>query len=224
MDIELTLRHFAEVAPQFEIDVVHTCAEALARLAQPPAYDVALIDLRMPDQSGLDFAREARRRRLPLPPFIMISGMGDEAAAIASLKLGAADYVAKREGYLDQLQYTIDHAIAHDRLDRLSEQLQAELAARKRAEDELRFRNLILSTQQEASIDGILVVDTNGKIISSNRRFVEMWGIPSDIMQSGSDERALQSVTDKLADPEAFIGKVKHLYAAPDEKSQDEVA
>jgi signal transduction histidine kinase len=141
MDIELTLRHFAEEAPQFEIDVAHTCADALARLSRPPAYDVVLVDLRMPDQSGLDFAREARCRGLPLPPFIMLSGKGDEAAAIASLKLGAADYLAKREGYLEQLPTTIDRAIAYDRLDRLNQQLRTELAERKRAEAELATAN-----------------------------------------------------------------------------------
>ncbi len=136
MDIDLTLRHFAETAPEFKIDVVNTCADALARLAQPPAYDVALIDLRMPDQSGLDFAREAKHRGLPLPPFVILSGMGDEAAAIASLKLGAADYVAKRDGYLNQLPYTMERAIAHDRLNRISEQLRVELAEHKRIETE----------------------------------------------------------------------------------------
>jgi two-component system, cell cycle sensor histidine kinase and response regulator CckA len=134
MDVELTLRHFAESAPQFKIEVVNTCGAAMARLAESPAYDVVLIDLRMPDQSGLDFAREAKHRGLPLPPFIMLSGMGDDAAAIASLRLGAADYVAKREGYLNQLQYTIERAIAYDRLDRISEQLRVELAERKRIE------------------------------------------------------------------------------------------
>ena len=136
MDIELTLQYFAETAPQFEIDVMHSCADALARLAQPPAYDAALIDLRMPDMSGLDFAREARQRRLPLPPFIMISGKGDEVTAIASLKLGAADYEAKREGYLEQLRYTIERAIAHEQLARITTQLRDELAERKRSEEE----------------------------------------------------------------------------------------
>lgn len=99
-----------------------------------------------------------------------------------------------------------------------------DISAQKRAEEELRFRNVILSTQQEASIDGILVVDVNGKIASSNGRFAEMWGIPSDIMESRSDERALQSVLEKLADPEAFISEVKRLYAIPGEKSRDEIA
>ncbi|MCX6546428.1 MAG: response regulator [Acidobacteria bacterium] len=147
MDVELTLRHLAESAPHLVMDVVHTCGEALARLEQPHAYDLVLVDLRMPDQSGLDFVREARLRRLVLPPFIIISGKGDEAAAVATLKLGAADYVVKREGYLDQLPYTIEQAIAHHHLRRLNQQLQVELAERGEAEralraSEVRYRDL----------------------------------------------------------------------------------
>jgi PAS domain S-box-containing protein len=93
----------------------------------------------------------------------------------------------------------------------------------KQAEDELRFSNLILSTQKESAIDGILVVDVNGKTISFNRRFTDIWGIPPNIIKSKSDEHALQSVMDMLANPEKFISKVKHLYAAPDEITQDEI-
>ena len=99
-----------------------------------------------------------------------------------------------------------------------------DITERKRAEEALQFRNILLSTQQEASIDGILVVDENGKIISSNRQFADMWGIPSDIVAFGSDERALQSVMNKLANPEEFLNKVKHLYKARNETSRDEIA
>ncbi len=99
-----------------------------------------------------------------------------------------------------------------------------DISARKQAEEELRFRNLILSTQQEASIDGILVVDVAGRIVSSNLRFAEMWGIPKDIIESRSDERALQVMRDKVARPEEFIEKTKALYEAPGAKDQDEVA
>ena len=93
----------------------------------------------------------------------------------------------------------------------------------KRAEEALAFTYIILRTQQELSIDGILVVDGNGKILSYNKRFVNMWGIPPDVIESQSDERALQSVMDKLASPEEFMRKVKHLYEAQDEISSDEV-
>jgi len=75
------------------------------------------------------------------------------------------------------------------------------LQERKRAEAALEFKNIILTTQQEASIDGILVVDENGEIISFSRRFVELWDIPSTIADSESDEQILQSVVNKLVSP-----------------------
>jgi len=98
-----------------------------------------------------------------------------------------------------------------------------DITERKRAEEALAFNSIILRTQQESSIDGILVVDEKGGILSFNQRFVDMWGIPLDVIESKSDERALQSVMDKLASPEEFIRKVKHLYEVRDEISRDEV-
>ena len=92
------------------------------------------------------------------------------------------------------------------------------------ADEALRLANRLLSAQLELSIDGILVVDENGKMVSTNRRFVEMWGIPSDVMESKSDARALQSVTDNLVRPEEFIAKVKYLYAHAEVTCQDEIA
>jgi PAS domain S-box-containing protein len=99
-----------------------------------------------------------------------------------------------------------------------------DITERKRMEEALRFRNLILTTQQESSIDGILVVDDRGAIVSSNNRFAEMWDISPEIIQSNSQERALQAVKDKLADPVEFVSKVNQLYAAPVETSRDEIA
>jgi PAS domain S-box-containing protein len=93
----------------------------------------------------------------------------------------------------------------------------------KRAEEALAFTYIILRTQQELSIDGILVVNENGKILSYNQRFVEMWDIPPVVIESQSDERALQFVMDKLASPEEFMQKVLHLYEVQDEISSDEV-
>jgi PAS domain S-box-containing protein len=224
MDIDLTLHHFAEMAPQLELEVVRTCDEALARLNKVPAYDAALIDLRMPDQSGLDFVREAKRRGLQLPPFILISGKGDEGAAIASLTLGAADYVAKREGYLDQLPHTIDRAIVYDRLNRVNAQLQAELTERRRTQEELRFRNAILSTQQENSLDGILVVDVDGKVVSSNQRFTEMWGVTPVIVNSQFADSIKPLVMRYLVNPESYLQHMDRINKSPHEKSQNEIA
>lgn len=134
----MTLQYFNEVAPNFVVDIADSRAEALLKLGQADTYDLALIDLHLPDQSGLDLVRESMRHGHALPPFIVISGQGDDAAVIAALQLGAVNYIAKREGYLNQLVYTIDQAIAHHRLNRANQQLQTELTERKRVEAALR--------------------------------------------------------------------------------------
>ena len=54
-----------------------------------------------------------------------------------------------------------------------------DITRRKEAEEDLRFQKNLLEAQSEASVDGILVISADHrKIISFNRRFVEMWGSP----------------------------------------------
>ncbi len=90
-------------------------------------------------------------------------------------------------------------------------------------QQELQLRKTLLEAQNEASIEGILVVSPEGKILSFNRRFVEIWGIPNEVIVSRSDEAALGAVLDKLVDPNEFLQKVTYLYQHPDEESRDEV-
>lgn len=91
------------------------------------------------------------------------------------------------------------------------------------AEKALRFRNVILSTQQETSMDGILIVDAQGMIVSFNRRFADMWRIDPGILQTGSDSRALEWALTQVKDPDGFIRLVRELYAHPERSSQDEI-
>jgi PAS domain S-box-containing protein len=81
----------------------------------------------------------------------------------------------------------------------------------------------LLRAQTDALLDGILVVSSEGRILLSNKRFAELWGIPEDVIASGSDDAALVFVRDKLRDPEAFIERVEYLYRHPDERSRDEI-
>jgi PAS domain S-box-containing protein len=102
--------------------------------------------------------------------------------------------------------------------------MKQDVTERKRTEEERSFRNAVLSTQLETSIDGILVVGGNGEILSYNRRFVDIWEIPPAVVESGSDERALESVLDKVLAPEEFLQRVKYIYESRHETSQEEVA
>jgi PAS domain S-box-containing protein len=98
-----------------------------------------------------------------------------------------------------------------------------DISARKKAEEETRFSNAIMSTQQDVSIDGILVVDDNARIVSYNRRFVELWGLPEVLVAQRDDRPVLEFVTNTTADPEAFIAKVRDLYSNKQEVSHEEI-
>ena len=93
---------------------------------------------------------------------------------------------------------------------------------RKWAEEELAFKNIILTAQQECTIDGILMVGENNDIISFNTRFVEMWGIPGELTQAG-DAPLLRFVATKSEHQEEFLARVGHLYRHREEKSREEI-
>lgn len=127
MDTELTLKHFAERAPHLALHPIQSTREALALLTPGHVFELVLTDLRVPDMNALEFIREAQHRGLNIP-FIVITGRGDEETAVAILRLGAYDYIVKRENYLTQLPHAIDHALSRFNLDQTTQRLHAELA------------------------------------------------------------------------------------------------
>ena len=76
----------------FRTEVAHTVAEGLAkgRSARP---DLVLLDIGLPDGSGLDVCRELRASSSV--PIIILSARGEEADRVVGLELGADDYVVK---------------------------------------------------------------------------------------------------------------------------------
>jgi PAS domain-containing protein len=91
----------------------------------------------------------------------------------------------------------------------------------RRAEQSLRESLSLHRATLESTADGILVVDRQGKIVSFNHKFAEMWRIPEPILQSRDDGRAITFVLNQLKDAGAFLSKVTELYSKPDEESFD---
>lgn len=88
------------------------------------------------------------------------------------------------------------------------------------ADDPERTLSLLRATL-ESTADGLLVVDTLGKVASYNSRFVELWQIPPALVERGEDEELLAFVLGQLTDPDAFAAKVHHLYHHPEQTSFD---
>ncbi len=76
----------------------------------------------------------------------------------------------------------------------------------------LAFRNLILTTQQENALDGILVFDRNGRVVSHNRHFLEIWQSDKETMVGMDDRDVLQEMVTSLKDPEQLLGLGLNFY------------
>ena len=165
-------------------------------------YDIILADFKLPGFDAFGALRLCNEI-CPDVPFICVSGSIGEETAIELIKQGAVDYVLKDR--LARLPSAVRRALDEAK----------EKEARKLAEDELKFRNLLLLTQQESSLDGILVIDEGGKIISCNKRFLSMWGISSKEIETMSGKDVLHSNMQFLIDPDQYSKKAYYLFGIP---------
>lgn len=110
--VELMLEAFADVAWDGEVRPVGTAREARAAL-QDAAWDLVIIDWRLPDGDGLALLEEYRRGTGA--PFMIMTSHGDERLAVAAMRAGAVDYVVKSSAALLDLPHTAARAIREHR-------------------------------------------------------------------------------------------------------------
>lgn len=78
---------------QFVVDEAATGGEGLEK-ATRLAFDVIILDVMLPDRSGLDVCAEIRRAGL-ITPILMLTARSQTSDKVAGLKIGADDYVTK---------------------------------------------------------------------------------------------------------------------------------
>jgi len=96
-------------------------------------------------------------------------------------------------------------------------------AARRQAENQLIWKTALLEAQVDSSIDGILVVDDQGKKILQNQRLNELWKIPLEVAGNTDDSVQARFVSDRTKSPRQFAAEIAHLNSHQDEVSRDEV-
>jgi len=75
------------------VEQANGAAQALDKLANKN-FDLAILDLRMPEMDGLDLLEEMRKRGNHTPA-VMITAYGDVPSAVRAMKLGAIDFLEK---------------------------------------------------------------------------------------------------------------------------------
>ncbi|BBK32702.1 LuxR family two component transcriptional regulator [Stella humosa] len=111
-----------------------------------------LLDIRMPEMSGLELQQELRRRRILLPVIVM-TGHGDVAVAVQAMKAGAVDFVEKPFDE-DQLLGLVEAALA------------AAATTHRRARDAAEAAALVatLSHRERDVLDGLVSGRSNKQI------------------------------------------------------------
>lgn len=92
---------------------------------------------------------------------------------------------------------------------------------RTRAEDALIGSLSLLQATLDSTADGVLVVDLDGRIVSFNQQFVDLWRMPADLIAARDDERVQQFIHEELADASMFLARVREVYARRGEESMD---
>ena len=111
----------------YQVDLAANAAEGERKL-ESRVWDLVLLDLMMPDKSGMEVLRDVRERDRYTPIF-MITAYGTVEAAVQAVKLGADDYLAKPWDN-EKLLIEIDRVIAGQRL--IDENTQLKRALKQR--------------------------------------------------------------------------------------------
>lgn len=96
-----------------------------------------------------------------------------------------------------------------------------DVTERKQAQIKLEQSLSLLEATLESTQDAILVVDLNGKWVLHNQRFLDLWQITPELIESKDDNAALEYVLRQLVDADGFLRKVIELYNSPEANSFD---
>lgn len=169
--------------------------------------DLVLLDVKMPGIDGYEVCRRLKAgeggRRVPV---IFISALGDSVEKLRGFDAGGVDFVTKPFEANEVLARVSTHLRLRELTDRLEQkvreqtaqlttavnQLQQEIAERKRAEDALRNSERRLADLIEFLPDATFAIDLEGRVTLWNRASEEFTGVKAqDMLGKGNLEYAI---------------------------------
>ncbi|WP_018141676.1 EAL domain-containing protein [Thioalkalivibrio sp. ALJ7] len=114
-DADLQRRVLERQVPEAEVVVSRTLGDARATLTAEKPFDCMVVDLRLPDGSGLDLLGELRAAERG-EAVLVLTGHGEQETVVAAFRAGADDYLTKADDYLERLPQRVVDACARREL------------------------------------------------------------------------------------------------------------
>ncbi len=165
-DAQLLCEFLQDYPPQKFVTERAECLEEALRLVAARAFDVILLDLTLPDSTGLDTCTRMRHAA-PYVPIVVLTGVDDETIALQAMHQGVEDYLVKGQIQGGTVGRATRYAVERSR---------ANMALR---ESEERFR----ATYEHAAI-GIEMLSLDGRLLRGNDTLCRILGYrPQELEQ-----------------------------------------
>ncbi|WP_322511895.1 HD domain-containing phosphohydrolase [Chloroflexus sp.] len=180
-DSKVTIHDLQRAAPHLHCVPVHSWRAFLKAGGEgQSAGDLVLIDCAQPRVAMLDLVKELTQFRRLTQPVIVMAQPGNEEFPLQALRLGVADYIIKREGFLAQLPIAIENAYYRAQFHQQHERLRVQAQALNDA------------------ANAIVITDRNGIIEWVNPAFTTLTGYSASeaigqstrILRSNKQDRA----------------------------------
>ncbi|MBN1435346.1 sigma-54-dependent Fis family transcriptional regulator [Candidatus Fermentibacterales bacterium] len=164
-DVAVTnyLMVFLMQTERFETIIVNDSREIPGMLEVPPCYDIMILDMDMPNVSGMDVLRMMHDKGIDVP-VVVLTGVSDVDLAVKAMKLGAFDYLTKPvedEHLLSVIDTALEHSALHISIDQLPSMLKREDLLYESAFEQLPTQDpgmIRLFHQAEKMADGDLCI------------------------------------------------------------------
>jgi len=136
---------------KFAVESVGCLSEAIEYLTNRE-YDIALVDLGLPDSSGIETVQKLKQV-IPGTPLVVLTGIGGEEMGLSAIKNGATDYLVKNLPLEDLLARTLLYALQRKKVEDVvletNRQLQETTQKLFNAKQELEEKNRALEKAHE---------------------------------------------------------------------------
>jgi PAS domain S-box-containing protein len=154
--VEVTLAR-SNTSVQYNVETAGTLSEATKRLSNG-SYDVLLLDLNLPDSSGIDTVQKAQDTNSDAS-IVVLTGLDDEEMGLEAIRRGAEDYLIKGKSLEHILVRTIRYSLERKRV------------RQRITETENRFRSVV-----QTAGSAIFVLSPEHRILEWNEQAEHLYG------------------------------------------------